>query len=293
MNRFTSLGPWRYGGLALLTLGMTVALGSPLMPWGQTSAQLGRWLEVRRFSGGVTVQTDRSRNAWVGARLTQSGHGITTGARATSTLVADLNIGSVTLAQNTRMTVQRLDVLSNGGRVTILRVHRGQARMQARPMNNPSSRLELHTPSGIASVRGTDFGVAVEETGDTNVGTLDGRVEAIAQGEIVSVDPGLVSVIHPGEAPSPPFALDRVLDLTVINQNRRGTFIYLVGRIDPGNTLLQETAEDLVELPTDRGGYFEVTIPFDEASNAATLVVRNVMGESRRHELTFSRIPQR
>ena len=194
MHRFSRRGVVRYSGLGLLALLLIVALGSPLTPWGQSSAQLSRWLEVRRFSGGVTVQTDRSRTAWVGARLTQAGHGVTTGSRSTSTLAADRNIGTVTLSQNTRMTVQRLALLRNGGRVTILRVHRGQARMQARAMNNPSSRLELHTPSGVASVRGTDFGVTVEETGKTNIGTLDGRVEAISQGERVSVDPGLVSV---------------------------------------------------------------------------------------------------
>jgi hypothetical protein len=293
MHRFSRRGVLRYGGLGLFALLLIVALGSPLTPWGQSSAQLSRWLEVRRFSGGVTVQTDRSRNAWVGARLTQAGHGVTTGSRSTSTLAADLNIGTVTLSQNTRMTVQRLDLLRNGGRVTILRVHRGQARMQARAMNNPSSRLELHTPSGVASVRGTDFGVAVEETtGKTNIGTLEGRVEALAQGEQVAVDPGLVSVINPGEPPTPPFALDRVLDLRTINETRRGTAIYLTGQVDSANTLLREYEGELVEIPVDRGGFFEATIPFDEAREAVVFVVRNAMGETRRHEFTFNRVPR-
>ena len=292
MHRFSRRGVVRYSGLGLLALLLIVALGSPLTPWGQSSAQLSRWLEVRRFSGGVTVQTDRSRTAWVGARLTQAGHGVTTGSRSTSTLAADLNIGTVTLSQNTRMTVQRLALLRNGGRVTILRVHRGQARMQARAMNNPSSRLELHTPSGVASVRGTDFGVAVEESGKTNIATLDGRVEAIAQGESVSVEPGLVSVINPGEPPTPPFTLDRALALRTISETRRGTAIYLVGQVDSANNLLREYGDERVEIPVDRSGFFEATIPFDEARDEVVFVVRNAMGETRRHEFTFNRVPR-
>ena len=292
MHRFSRRAVVRYSGLGLLALLLIVALGSPLTPWGQSSAQLSRWLEVRRFSGGVTVQTDRSRTAWVGARLTQAGHGVTTGSRSTSTLAADLNIGTVTLSQNTRMTVQRLALLRNGGRVTILRVHRGQARMQARAMNNPSSRLELHTPSGVASVRGTDFGVAVEESGKTNIATLDGRVEAIAQGESVSVEPGLVSVINPGEPPTPPFTLDRALALRTISETRRGTAIYLVGQVDSANNLLREYGDERVEIPVDRSGFFEATIPFDEARDEVVFVVRNAMGETRRHEFTFNRVPR-
>jgi hypothetical protein len=52
MHRFSRRGVVRYGGLGLFALLLIVALGSPFTPWGQSSAQLSRWLEVRRFSGG-------------------------------------------------------------------------------------------------------------------------------------------------------------------------------------------------------------------------------------------------
>jgi hypothetical protein len=285
---------WRrslaWGRLATATAAIATVLA---LPSSQTQAQVGRWLEVRQLSGGVTVQTDRNRNAWVGARLLQAGHSITTATGASSTLVADLNIGTVTLSQNTYLRVQRLAILSNGGRVTILQVSRGQARMRARAMNNPSSRLELHTPSGVASVRGTEFGVAVEANGKTNVATLEGRVAVQGEGQTVNVTPGLATVVRPGESPSPPQALDQVLDLTWVRQSRRGNTLEMVGQVDVANRLLWVQGTELVEVPVDRGGYFTAEVPLDGIHDTVTFVVSNAMGDSRQHEVLVTRVPRR
>ena len=65
-----------------------------------------------------------------------------------------------------------------------------------------------------------------------------------------------------------------------------------MGQVDSANTLLREYGDELVEIPVDRSGFFEATIPFDEARDGVVFVVRNAMGETRLHEFTFNRVPR-
>jgi hypothetical protein len=171
--------------------------------------------------------------------------------------------------------------------VTVLDVPQGQARIQARPFNNPNTRLELHTPSGIAAVRGTDFGVAVAADGKTSIGTLEGRVESTAQSSTVEIDGGLASVIRPGEPPTPPRPLDQALEIEQKTTERRGSVLLISGRINPTNTLLL----DDTEISVSRTGYFEVVLPSANLSRSVSLVVRNPLGESRIHRILLWQVP--
>lgn len=238
-----------------------------------------RWLSVDRLSGTVTLQTTGSRSARVGDRLTATGHGITTSRGASAVLGIDIAIGSIVVAQNTRLLVQRLTTLSDGAEVTILDVPRGQARIQTRSFNNPNSRLELYTPSGVAAVRGTEFGVAVANDGKTNVATLEGAVDVTAQSQSVSVDAGLTSIIYPGEPPTPPQPLDRNLDIELTAQGRQNGAFTVLGQVDPANTLLLDGREVTIQ----RTGQFETTIPSGSRNHEVEFVVQNALGESRTH----------
>ncbi|MEO1093408.1 MAG: FecR domain-containing protein [Cyanobacteria bacterium J06638_28] len=238
-----------------------------------------RWLSVDRLSGTVTLQTSGSRSARVGDRLTTAGHGITTSRGASAVLGIDIAIGSIVVAQSTRLLIQRLTTLSDGAEVTILDVPRGQARIQTRSFNNPNSRLELHTPSGVAAVRGTEFGVAVADDGKTSIATLEGKVDVIAQLQSVAVDAGLTSIIYPGEPPTQPQSLDRDLDIELTAQGRRNGAFTVLGQINPANTLLL----DGKEVPIQRTGQFETTIPSGSRNHEVEFVVRNALGESRTH----------
>lgn len=279
--------------LSLTGLLLGLSWSSPRILALRAQSAPGRWLEVRQIARSVSIHAGGNRSARVGDRLHNSGHGVSTGRRASATLAVDLNIGTVSLAENTHITVQRLEVLSDGARVTLLQVHRGQARIQARPMNNPNSRFDLQIPNGIAAVRGTDFGVAVGEDQKTAVGTLDGHVELTAQGVTVPVVTGFASVLRPGQPPTQPLVLDRELDITWQSQSRQGNTIYLVGRIDVANTLWQEMEADSREIPINQGGVFEIRLPLEPRSRTLTFSVRNSLGESRTHPLTLDRIPIR
>lgn len=267
------------------TIGL-LASATFLLGMGFASAAMaqvsGRWLEINRISGNVTYQSGGSRAARVGDRLNAPGQGVSTADRASTSLGLDTAIGSINVAANTQVWVQRLNVTGDGGRVTILDIPRGQARIQVRSFTNPSSRLELHTPSGVAAVRGTDFGIIVAEDGRTTIGTAEGAVEASAQGISVMVEPNFASVIRPGEPPSEPHPLDRELALQLDNLTRRGDQVNLEGQINPTNQLLFNGEG----VPVRRTGYFRTTISLPPLRRLE-LVVQNPLGEQRTYRYSF------
>ena len=280
MRALVQQPPRALGRLALSSLLLAANLniiGAAVFQARATAA----WLQVERLAGTVSIHTSGQRSARVGDRLSAVGQGMSTGSGSSANLSLDNGIGSVAVAQNTRMTIQRLSTLADGARVTILDVSRGQARLQVRSYSNPNSRLELHTPSGVAAVRGTEFGVAVAEDGKTSIATLEGQVEAISQGVDVPVDAGLASIIRPGEPPTPPLPLDRELEIQWRLQMRRGNQLIMAGQIDAANTLL--FGED--EIAISRTGNFELDLPLSDRHRTLTLTVRNPMGESRIHRL--------
>ncbi|MEL6322138.1 MAG: FecR family protein, partial [Cyanobacteria bacterium J06626_14] len=274
-------------GLSLGSLLVTTAIGAYHLPALNAQTEQGRWLRVERVAGDVTFRAGGSQAAQVGDRLTSVGHGIVTGAQSSASLTIDSGIGSLAVAQNTQMTVQQLSIRSDGARVTILDVPQGQVRSQVRSLTNPNSRLELHTPSGVAAVRGTEFGVAVAQDGKTSIGTLEGQVEATAQSVVVPVEGGFASIVYSGEPPTPARPLDRELAIQWQTQERRGRQLYLSGRIDAANTLLQNG--EVISI--SRTGYFEVVIASARSDRSTVLIVQNPMGESRAHSIFPWQIP--
>lgn len=246
----------------------------------------GRWLEVERVAGNVSVHTRQTQPARVGDRLSQPNHSVTTQRQSSSNLSLDSGMGSVAVSQNTRLAIQRLDVLPDGARVSILEVTRGQARIQARPFTNPNTVLELRTPSGVAAVRGTEFGVAVTDEGKTSIGTLEGEVDVTAESVTVDVDAGFASIIRPGEPPTTPFPLDRTLDINWFTQEKRGNILFVSGRIDPANALLFEDRE----IPISPIGYFRWHVSSARRNRSISFVVRNPVGESRTHRILLWRL---
>ncbi|MEO0868019.1 MAG: FecR family protein, partial [Cyanobacteria bacterium J06642_11] len=249
--------------LALTSLLMVTTLGVSLLPMLDAESAAKRALHVRRSSGSVTTLAGSRKRTQPGDQLTAVGHGIITGRRSSASLRIDGGSGTISVAQNTQMTVEQLSVSSSGGHITVLDVPRGQARVQVRPFSNPSSRFELRTPSGVAAVRGTEFGVAVSEDGKTSVATLEGKVEAIAQSVEVPIEAGMVSVIRPGETPRPAQPLDRTLDIDWRLYEWRDNRLYLEGRIDPANLLFVANTE----IPTDATGYFNIDIPLKKRTH--------------------------
>jgi hypothetical protein len=72
--------------------------------------------------------------------------------------------------------------------------------------NAPGRRtaFRVHTPTAVASVRGTDFQTDVEKSGRTTVACHEGVVEVAAQGKTVRLKQGYTTVIEPGSPPAEP-----------------------------------------------------------------------------------------
>ncbi|MEA5466181.1 FecR domain-containing protein [Leptothoe sp. PORK10 BA2] len=265
---------------------MATTLGCLLRPQELlANAYLRRWLKIQRISGDVTTITAQRKRASVGDQLTSIGHGLITGPSSTAHLAVDDGIASLAVAQNTQMTIQQLSVLPDGGRVTVLDVPQGQVRFQVRQFTNPNSRLELRTPSGVAAVRGTNFGISVNQEGQTNVAALEGQVEAGAQGSRVAVNPGQVSIIYPGSAPTEAQDLDRELDIRWQDYEWREEGFYMAGFVDAANLLWVNDQQ----IPVDRAGYFDQIISAVRYRRVVSIMVQNPMGETRIHRV-FPRV---
>jgi hypothetical protein len=175
------------------------------------------------------------------------------------------------VSENTDLRISRLQASPSGGRMTELTIERGQARLQVRPFTNPDSEFEIRTPAGVSGVRGTEFGVAVQPDGRTGVATLEGSIEASAQGESVTVPAGFQTLIVQGEPPTPPVPLtdDPGLDVTVLRSIRvdGAAGVQLAGRIDPVNLLM---IEGMIQ-PTDRTGAFDVQLPVGDRIRATVV----------------------
>lgn len=275
--------------LGVVTAGSVLGLSStPLAAQTIPLPQAERWLEIQQMTGIVTYHGDRQiRPARIGDRLLQINQGIDTDTQSDSTLLLDSDIGVVRMAENTRLRVNRMAVLPDGGRVTSLAVQRGQARLQVRRFSNPSSNLEIETPAGVAAIRGTTFGVIVDDAGKTGVATLAGAVEVSAQGVSVLVNPGFATSIVPGEPPTPPRRIDRQLRFEVALIQRTSSRVIVRGRTDPANTVQVNGRE----VTTEADGTFRAVLlnsPRDYfGTESVAIMIRNPIGEIRRHQVAI------
>ena len=122
--------------------------------------------------------------------MTKFGQQIATGANSSAVLAVDTAIATINVSENSILQVKNFSLAAKGGRVTVLGVPKGQVRIQARTLKNPNSRLEISSPSGVAGVRGTVFGVAVDPKGKTGISTLEGAVATTAKGQTVRINGG-------------------------------------------------------------------------------------------------------
>ena len=253
-----------------LVVGLMLAIAAATA--GALTLQGSRWLAVDQLSGQVSLtpyQGDR-RQARIGDRLSNVGDILATGADASARLEVDAQTGFVTLAENTQVQVQALSMTRNGGRITELTVSKGQVRLRVRPLTNPGTRLEIHTPSGVSGVRGTDFGVTVPPNGQTGVATLEGSVATSAQGQTVAVVANTQSIVFPGEPPipleplkdDPTLFIERLSLLSGSADSSKPVMVRLVGYTDKVNLL--EVNNALREL--SRTGRFDLAVPLFEDS---------------------------
>jgi FecR protein len=237
-----------------------------------------RWVEVRQTRGVVTY---KGRPARVGDRLTRVGDRITTGRQSSAVLAVDSGIATINVAELTTLQVQNLAIAAGGGRITRLSVPTGQARLQARPLTNRNSRLEISTPAGLAGVRGTVFGVAVGPEGKAGIATLEGAVAASAKGRTVNIQKGFASLVFPGDPPSPPKIIQENMKYELEKLSAiDATKVHLICTVDPLNIVFLNDQP----LKMDRNGKIDTTLPMP-ANFDFRLIVRSPLGKQESHEI--------
>ncbi|NDJ19154.1 FecR family protein [Myxacorys almedinensis] len=249
--------------------------------------RVNRWIGVQQVFGDVSYTAQNSvRPARVGDRLQNPGDSITTGKSASAALLVDTGIGTINVLEKTKLLLRELTKTPNDGHITRLDVVQGQVRLKLRRFTNRESQLELRTPAGLSSVRGTEFGVSVQPSGKTAVATLEGAVATAAQGVEVSVPAGFQNFTIPGEAPTNPVPLrddprleyrfDKILADGGIRNVR------LMGRVDPVNSVTVDGQPE----PVDRNGFFRV-LYLAPSFLKIKVVVTTPLGKTQTYELAL------
>jgi hypothetical protein len=272
---------WRWlalAGVSIFTV-LLVSFAAQALP-----VRVDRGLSLRQLQGEVTLLRSSSVSpAQSGDRLSQVGDGLRTGARSTAVLEVDTDVGFLQVSERTELRIRTLEMAADGGRITHLNVSRGQVRTQLRRFTNQGSEFEIETPAGISGVRGTEFGVSVQDDGKTGIATLTGAVETSAVGESVPVPGGYQNLIWPGEPPTQPVPLrdDPGLEYrrTVSFENSTRV-VTLTGRVDPVNTVFVDGVPQLI----DRQGEFRLTRVATARLRVEVLVI-TPLGRQEVHEI--------
>ncbi len=183
-----------------------------------------KWLSMKQshaqlvtFSGQVRIQVTEStwRNAQPGDTI-QIGQSIHVGPLS-SALLQFADASQLVMQPDTRVTMDTLSTYADGFMVdTQLRLQAGRVEVHANPQARKGQKFQVVTPAAVASVRGTQFLVEVQQL-QTVQQTMTGQVEfQTAQGSVL-VPQGFGSAVKPGEKPSEP---ERVKPAPVFVQPR-------------------------------------------------------------------------
>jgi len=229
-----------------------------------------RWIEVRRTIGQVVYSRGKtSQAARKGIQLQLVGDTITTKQGASAVLAVDIGTGFIRVSENTTITVQKLFTGRGGERITELVVKNGQVRLQLRPLTDANSRVEVHTPAGVAGVRGTDFGVSVQDDGKMGVATQTGSVATNAQAQTVLVKAGFQNLTIPGQPPSQAVPLREDTRLNISQLIADGGQVRIVGTVDSVNLVIIAKESPNV----DANGKFDLTVPLTPNRKIEAVVV--------------------
>jgi FecR protein len=269
---------WTYI-LIFITIGLITSL--------QTSAanpvriNINHWLEVRRPQGEVIYSLGQTvQKATNGMRLQTVGETITTKQGSSVVLAIDLATGIVKVAENTTVTIKKLESGNKGQRITELEVKSGQINLQIRPLTNNTSRIEIKTLAGIAGVRGTEFGVSVQENGKMGIATRKGAVATTAQNQTRLVKAGFQNVTIPGQPPSIPVPIKEDTRLNINQLLADGNQVKIVGRVDPVNLLIFNQQPQNVDI----NGKFDIIVPLP-TNRQVEVIVKTPLGKQQLYQL--------
>ncbi len=274
-----SMKKWWTYILIFITIGLITSLhasaADPII------ININRWLEVRRPQGEVIYSRGQTiQKATNGMRLQTVGETITTKQGSSVILAIDIATGLVKVAENTTVTIKKLETGNKGQKITELEVKSGQVNLQIRPLTHKTSRVEIKTPAGIAGVRGTEFGVSVQEDGKMGVATRKGAVATSAENQTILVKAGFQNITIPGQPPSIPIPLQEDTHLNISQLLAEGNQVRIVGKVDAVNLLIFNQQRQNIDL----NGKFDIIVPLP-FNRKVEAIVRTPLGKQQLYQL--------
>lgn len=180
--------------------------------WTRASVAKARIVAVR---GDVRVEPGigNPKPASVGIELDAGDRVMTAG---DSNALLEFSDGSrLRLNAEGSVRLKSMRVLSSGAGDAELELEHGRTEATVTPAPGRGTRFQIETPSGVTSVRGTDFRVASDPNASRTEVTA-GRVAVDAAGQGVQVDAGFGTRVQAGAPPMAPVALLPPPDLAAV-----------------------------------------------------------------------------
>jgi len=159
---------------------------------------------LKDLRGLVEIQdSDGTWKVAQAGQILKAGQLIRTGELSSVTL--GFYDGSQTqVGPNSEMSIDQLDAQKSGPRVVVLTQHLGESNHDVAKSNDPASRYEVHTPSGVGTAKGTSFRVFVAIAQFVRFDVDEGAVSVSNLDTTVIVVAGQSTVIVFGQVPTPP-----------------------------------------------------------------------------------------
>ena len=129
-------------------------------------------------------------------------------------------------------------------------------------------------------MRGTEFGVSVQEDGKMGVATRKGAVATSAQNQTRLVKAGFQNITIPGQPPSIPIPIKEDTRLNIIQLLAEGNQVRIVGRVDAVNFLIFNQQRQNIDL----NGKFDIIVPLPP-NRKVEAIVRTPLGKQQLYQL--------
>jgi hypothetical protein len=198
---------WVFPFVAIIAVAM-VFLCTALFGVGVWAANYANTSTARLITtnGVVEINRSSSASAW---KPVQSGQKLRAGEQIRTqndaSAILEFADGSRTLlGPDTLLSLDQVKKAWNGVVNIQLTQLEGSTSHMVVPLKSSKSTFLLHTPSGDASVRGTEFAVNVDQSGSSRVSVEKGTVLVSGGDSQVYVNAGQVTSLNPGENPDHP-----------------------------------------------------------------------------------------
>lgn len=164
-----------------------------------------------------------------------------------SNVTLQFSDGSRILVQaESEMKIEKLMSYGASGMAdTKVRLKSGRTHNKVTPRTGQGSRFEISTPSAIAAVRGTEYRISAEGSGESKTEVLTGVVGVDSSGNVQTVPEGFGTVSFKNRKPLSPVTLLPAPDLSMIPKTfRRIPFSFKSGQLDGARQFRIQIAGD-------------------------------------------------